>query len=283
MKLIDKTALITGGSRGFGLEVARHFEKEGARVILCGRDLPALQEAAKSLSSSLVFQCDIANPLDVQALRDFVFKEAGTLDILVNNAGVYGPIGPIENIDSQEWMRAFEINLFGLFHCCQAFIPHFKKQKYGKIINLSGGGATAPLPRFSSYAASKAAVVRLTETMAMELLEFGIDVNAIAPGSLNTRLLDQVLEAGPEQTGSVFYEKMLLQKEEGGAPLHRGAELCVYLASDESNGITGKLLAALWDPWETLHTRRELLQKTDIYNLRRIIPLDRGEKWGDRE
>src|SRR5205823_7175497 len=100
---------------------------------------------------------------------------------------------------------------------CRSAIPHFRKQKYGKIVNLSGGGATAPLPGISSYAASKAAVVRLTETLAHELQDAGVDVNAIAPGPLNTRLLDEVLAAGPDRVGQDFFEKSLKQRGEGGA------------------------------------------------------------------
>src|SRR6185436_20968340 len=111
---------------------------------------------------------------------------------------------------------------------------------------LSGGGATNPLPRISAYAASKAAVVRFAETLAEELRDAHVDVNAIAPGPLNTRLLDEVLTAGPEKVGAGFYERSLKQKEQGGAPLERGAELAVFLGSAASDGITGKLLSALW-------------------------------------
>ncbi|HEX5000045.1 MAG TPA: SDR family oxidoreductase, partial [Terriglobia bacterium] len=150
---------------------------------------------------------------------------------------------------------------------------------YGKIIQLSGGGATNPLPRISAYAASKAAVVRLAETLAEELRDSHVDVNAIAPGALNTRLLDEVLEAGPAKVGARFYERSLQQKREGGAPLYRGADLAVFLASAASDGITGKLLSAVWDPWERLAEHADELRSTDIYTLRRIVPKDRGATW----
>ena len=113
----------------------------------------------------------------------------------MNNAGVYGPKGPIEEIDWSEWVQAIQINLFGTVLMCRTIIPHFRSRGYGKIINLSGGGATNALPRLSAYAASKAAVVRMTDTLAEELKDANVDVNAIAPGALNTRLLDEVLEA----------------------------------------------------------------------------------------
>jgi NAD(P)-dependent dehydrogenase (short-subunit alcohol dehydrogenase family) len=202
------------------------------------------------------------------------------LSVLVNNAGVYGPKGPIESVSTEAWARAVEINLLGSVWMSAAVVPHFKKQRYGKIIQLSGGGATAPLPRLSAYAASKAAVVRFAETLAEELRHDGIDVNSIAPGALNTRLLDEVLEAGPERVGAEFYAKAQAQKKSGGAPLAKGAALAVFLASAASDGITGKLISAVWDAWETLAEHREELGENDVYTLRRIVPADRGLKWG---
>jgi 3-oxoacyl-[acyl-carrier protein] reductase len=136
------------------------------------------------------------------------------------------------------------------------------------------------MPFQSAYAASKAAVVRFGETLAEEVRPFGITVNAVAPGMLNTRLLDEVLAAGPEKVGQDYYDRAVEQKARGGAPIERAAELCVYLASAESGGISGKLIAAIWDPWETLDERASELQESDIYTLRRIVPADRGKSWG---
>jgi NAD(P)-dependent dehydrogenase (short-subunit alcohol dehydrogenase family) len=121
--------------------------------------------------------------------------------------------------------------------------------------------------------------VRLTETLAEECREYAIDINAVAPGALNTRLLDEVLESGPDAVGTAFYEKALKQKSNGGTPLELGAELCVYLASSASDGITGKLISAPWDPWRNLAQYREKLQDSDIYTLRRIVEKDRGMNW----
>ena len=207
----------------------------------------------------------------------------GDVNVLIANAGVYGTKGPIEEIDWQEWSDAIDINLKGTVLVTRSVIPHFKRKKSGKIIYLSGGGATKPLPYLSAYAASKAAVVRFCETVAEELVDFGIDVNAIAPGALNTRLLDEVIEAGPDKVGKKFYEQSVKQKERGGDSLSKGAELTVFLATKASDGITGKLISALWDPWKDLSGYLDDLKKTDIYTLRRIIPSDRGMAWGDVE
>jgi 3-oxoacyl-[acyl-carrier protein] reductase len=215
----------------------------------------------------------------VNALVAYTLQELGSLDALVLNAGVYGPMGDTESVSLDEWRRALDINLFGVLLPCRAVIPYFKKVARGKIVILSGGGATNPLPQISAYAASKAAVVRLMETLAVELQKYNVDVNAIAPGALATRLVDEVLAAGPEKVGAAFYEKNKVWKEKGAVPLELGANLAVYLASAESNGITGKLISAQWDPWQTLQEHREELAKSDIYCLRRIVPEDRGKKW----
>ena len=137
------------------------------------------------------------------------------------------------------------------------------------------------MPFISAYAASKAAIVRFAETLAEEVKDDGIDVNSIAPGALNTRLLDEVLEAGPQKVGKAFYKKALDQKKEGGVPLELGAELSVFLASELSDGITGKLISAVWDPWKTFPEHLDELKKTDIYTLRRIVPKERGMEWGE--
>ena len=123
---------------------------------------------------------------DVQAVVVKTIEELGGCHILVNNAGIYGPKGEIETVDWTEWVKAIQINVYGSILMCRALLPHFKAQGYGKVIQLSGGGATNPLPFISAYAVSKAAIVRFAETLAEEVRGTGIDVNAIAPGALNT-------------------------------------------------------------------------------------------------
>jgi NAD(P)-dependent dehydrogenase (short-subunit alcohol dehydrogenase family) len=287
MKLKNINALITGGSQGLGKAIAEHFLREGASVFICARSetdlLATRDELAKNFPSQKVLAkaCDVSNEAQVDELATLALREMGSLQALVLNAGIYGPMGPTESVNLDEWRRALEINLFGVLLPCRALIPYFKKAGGGKIIVISGGGATNPLPNISSYAASKAAVVRLAETLAEELRAFHVDVNAIAPGALKTRLVDQVLAAGPEKVGAEFFAKNKRWSEEGAVPLELGANLAVYLASAQSNGITGKLISAQWDPWEKLHEFNTDLTG-DIYTLRRIVPKDRGKKWGDK-
>jgi NAD(P)-dependent dehydrogenase (short-subunit alcohol dehydrogenase family) len=270
-----------------GLAIATAYVKAGAGVLICARESETLRQACRQLENVAApdqpvhcCEADVSNQRDIELVMALAGKVFHSLHILVNNAGVYGPKGAIEDVDWEEWVRALEINLLGSILMCRAVLPQFKSQRYGKIIQLSGGGATSPMPRISAYAASKAAVVRFAETLAEEVREYGIDVNSIAPGPLNTRLLDEVLAAGPEKVGRNFYEKSLKQKEQGGAPFEKGADLAVFLASSASDGITGKLLSAVWDPWEKLPEHAAALDETDIYTLRRIVPRDRGYDWG---
>jgi NAD(P)-dependent dehydrogenase (short-subunit alcohol dehydrogenase family) len=286
MTLDGRAAVVTGGSQGFGLAVARALVAAGADVLICARDGELLEKAAESLTAEagsgrrvLSATADVSRPEDAERVVRTAVDALGRLDVLVNNAGVYGPMGPVEDVDWGDWARTIEINLMGTVLPCRAALPHMKSAGRGKIINLSGGGATAPLPRMSAYAASKAAVVRFTETLAEEVRADGIDVNAVAPGALNTRLLDEVLAAGAAKVGEEFYRKSLKQKDDGGASLERGAALCAFLASAASDGLTGKLISAIWDPWDSLPAHVAELASSDVYTLRRIVPEDRGGGW----
>ncbi len=286
--LEGRAALITGGNRGLGLEIARTYLSEGADVFICARDGARLSAAADQLKaefpgrSIVTMSGDIGDVTDAGRLAAAATEAFPDLDILVNNAGVYGPLGLIEDVDWEEWIAAIRINLLGSVLMMRAVIPHFKARGYGKIVQLSGGGATNPMPRASAYAASKAAIVRMVETVAEEVRDHNIDVNSIAPGALNTGMLDEVLEAGPEVVGQAFYDRSIKQKETGGAGLERGAALALFLASRASDGITGRLISALWDAYDLWPERLEELKASDAYTLRRIVGRDRGLDWGDR-
>jgi NAD(P)-dependent dehydrogenase (short-subunit alcohol dehydrogenase family) len=286
--LEGRAALVTGGSHGLGLMIAEAFMTAGASVVITGRSADALETAERCLAERagvgqrvLTHSGDVSRPADVEKMVALGVAAFPQLDIVVNNAGIYGPKGPIELVDWAEWVRAIEINLLGSVLVARAVLPHLKRRGYGKLIQLSGGGATAPLPNLSAYAASKAAIVRFMETLAEEVRPDRIDVNAIAPGALNTRLLDEVIAAGPERVGAAFYARALEQQASGGTPLEHGANLAVYLASTRSDGITGRLISAVWDPWATLEQHADVLAGSDVYTLRRIVPADRGLDLGD--
>jgi NAD(P)-dependent dehydrogenase (short-subunit alcohol dehydrogenase family) len=285
MKLSNYNAIITGANQGLGLTIAEEFIKEGASISICARDSDKLKSAVEYLKKIaspeqkiLSMRADVSVEEDVKSLIDYSINSLGKIDIVVNNAGIYGPKGLLEEVDSAEWKKTFEVNLFGTFYMCKHIIKHMKENNYGKIINVSGGGSGA-LPTINAYVTSKAGIIKFTETIAKEYEQYNIGINAIAPGALNTRLLDEVLKAGPEVVDKDFYEKSLKQKKDGGVSLQKGADLCVFLASPESDGITGKIISAVWDPWSEFKTHIQDIKNTDIYTFRRIVPKDRNMNW----
>jgi len=271
--LESRVSVITGGSRGIGKAIARAFLSEGSACVLAARDAGALDVTVREMSEIgprlLGVSADVASEADVGRLVERALSEFGRIDALVNCAGVYGPIGPSAEVGPGAWWDTLRTNLLGTFLATRFVLPQMLRQGRGKIINLAGGGASSPLPRFSAYAASKAAVVRLTETLAEELKGSGIDVNAVAPGAVNTRLLDQVLEAG-DAAGDQFLDSARRQREEGGTPPEKAAELAVFLASDKSNGLTGRLISAVWDEWPEMALRIPEIMASDLYTLRRV-------------
>jgi NAD(P)-dependent dehydrogenase (short-subunit alcohol dehydrogenase family) len=259
---------------GIGKAIATAFAEEGANLVLVARNRESLEmtkEDLKGITSNVeIFPADVSKENQVKNMVKFTLEQFHTVDALVNCAGIYGPIGLAVDVDSQRWLDAIHINLFGTFLCIKEVLPIMMEKQKGKVINFSGGGGTFPFPRFSAYGISKVAVVRLTETLAEEVKEYNIDINAVAPGPVNTRLVDQVLEAG-ERAGKEFLSKAIKQKEEGGVPPEKIARLVVFLASEESNGLTGRLISAVWDDWPWTAKQIEEIMKTDLYTLRRIV------------
>lgn len=282
LKLMGKVALVTGGSQGLGFNIAQRFVAEGASVVICARSSTDLKNAENQLVADLgeeqqllALLCDVSSTAEVDRMFQQLVDQFGTLDIVVSNAGIYGPLGPIDEVNWDEWLQAIAINLSGAAYVLRKSVIIMKPQGFGKIIQLSGGGATQPHPFANSYAASKAAIVRLAETIAEELKGMGIEINSIAPGALNTRLFEQILEAGPELVGRSFYDRTLKQKETGGAGFDDAVDLAVFLASAASDGISGKLISAVWDKWVEFPSQIDALASSDVFTLRRITEQER--------
>jgi NAD(P)-dependent dehydrogenase (short-subunit alcohol dehydrogenase family) len=282
MILKNRITIITGGSGGIGSAIAMAFAREGASLVLASRTESELAKTERELinnqSQVEIYQADVSRENDVQGLVNFTLKRFGNIDVLVNCAGIQGPIGPITDIDAREWFEAIKINLYGTFLCIQAVLPIMMKNNSGKILNFSGGGAVSPRPRFSAYGTSKAGVVRLTETLAGEYKDYNISFHAIAPGAVNTKMLEQVLAAG-ERAGKVELSKALKQKREGGVPPPQVAELAVFLASAKSDGLSGRLISLPWDNWSQIPQHLPEIMSSDVFAMRRIIPQDRGYGW----
>jgi len=274
LKLKDRVAIVTGAGRGIGKAIALTYAREGADIIAVSRITSEVEETASQARSlgrhALALTVDVSRIEDVKNMVEETLQEFGKIDILVNNAGILGPIGLLVGNDVRLWMETVNVNLIGMFLCCKAVLPHMMKRRNGKIINLSGGGAAYPKPRFSAYACSKAAVVRLTETLAEEVKEYNIQVNAIAPGSVKTRMLEQVIAAG-EAAGEMALADARNVLEDDATNMEPVMGLAVFLASTESDGLTGRLISAVWDDWRCLSRERirEIMSR-GFYTLGRI-------------
>jgi NAD(P)-dependent dehydrogenase (short-subunit alcohol dehydrogenase family) len=268
-------AVITGGGRGIGEAVALAFAGEGATVVLAARTASELAQVGAKVRAAggiaMTVPTDVSSPADVSRLMQGTVDVYGRVDVLVNAAGIIGPVGPLWEADPEAWKRAVEVNLYGTFLCCRAVLPHMVERRRGKIINFSGGGAASPLPRMAAYGASKAAVVRLTETLSEEVKPYNIEVNAIAAGLVNTRLLDDLL-AAEERAGDQFARvRRLRDTGEGGVPAELPAALVLWLASDASQGLTGKLISAPYDDWRGWNTGQiSALKASPWFTLRRL-------------
>jgi len=252
-ELTGQSALVTGAGRGIGRAVATALAAAGADVVLVARSVKDLEETSRQVNAlgrqALAVTADVTQRGEVDNAVSQGIHQFGKIDVLVNCAGRQGPIGPLWENDAEDWARTIEVNLMGTVYCMQAVLPGMIARRRGKIINFSGGGAAGPRPSFTSYGASKAAVVRLTETLAEELRAYNIQVNAVAPGAVNTRMLDELLAAGPRAGEELAAAEK--RKAQGGTPAEVGAELVVFLASEAADGLTGKLINAVHDGWRT--------------------------------
>ncbi len=282
MKLKDKIVVIIGATGVIGESVVKKYSEEGARLIVVGRSEDKLKEIEVKYSDSVVQRetGDIASVEDIKRLRDNISKTHNHIDVLVVAAGIYGEISGLEESDPLEWSRAIEVNLLGPVWTVNLLLPLIKKSKNGKIILFAGGGE-GPLPNFSSYVSSKAGLLRFVETASAEIKDFNIEINALSPGLVNSGFVKDIIKAGPEKAGKEKYEESLKQIKENKDVVSpdRAAGLVVFLGSDESDGITGKYFSAIWDNWEDMAQHKDEIMNSDIYNIRRIKPKDRGYGW----
>jgi NAD(P)-dependent dehydrogenase (short-subunit alcohol dehydrogenase family) len=274
MKLAGEVAIVTGGSRGIGLAIARALGAEGARVAIASRTIGELEKARESLEmeriEAWVRPTDVAREKEVATLVDEVLRHWGRIDLLVNNAGTIGAIGRLDESELSAWKAAIEVNLYGTMHACRGVLPHMRARGSGKIVNLAGGGVGGPsvAPRMSAYAASKAAIAQFTEALAREVATDGIQVNAVAPGAVVTEMTSAILAAGADRAGSQLYESTLQHHKHGGERPELAARLVVWLASKESGVLTGKLLSAKWDDVGSIDV--DAANRSSQYTLRRI-------------
>lgn len=272
-------SIVTGASRGLGAAIATELHRRGVNLLLVARCADSLEERRRELlalgsSAATIHTCaaDLVDPRSPGRIIEEARRQWSRLDALVNNAAIQGPIGNLWDNDWGEWNRAIQVNLLAPVALCRLAVPWMRESGGGSIVNLSGGGATGPRPRFTAYATAKAGLVRFSETLARETAASGIRVNSVAPGAMDTRMLDEVLAAGPDSTGEEEYARAVERRAKGGAAPKQAAELIALLVSPESSGITGRLLSAVWDPWRELPAKAGEIRDTDLYTLRRVVP-----------
>jgi 3-oxoacyl-[acyl-carrier protein] reductase len=265
VQLKAKVCLVAGASGAIGGAVARRFYEEGAQLAVgyLSRE-PSLED-----KKILRFPLNIRDWSAVQKRVEEVERQFTGIDVLVNCTGVLGPVGPVSETEAEAWVDAVETNLIGSFNLTRAVLPSMLKRQSGKIIHFSGGGAAYARPFFTAYGASKAALVRFTESLAEELRGTNVDVNTIAPGPVNSRMWDQMRAAG-SAAGERTREEIRKMEQDGGVSPDRAASLAVFLASERSNGLTGRLISAVHDPWEGFERRIPAIMNSEAGTLRRV-------------
>jgi NAD(P)-dependent dehydrogenase (short-subunit alcohol dehydrogenase family) len=273
MELESKVCLIAGASGALGSAVAQAFAREGARLAITYHSRPPEdllgKLAASRLTSIASFALDVSRRHDVQQVVSAVQGQFGRIDVVVNCTGTYGPIGPTHSVDAEQWADAIQTNLIGAFHLVHAVLPGMLAQRSGSIINFSGGGAAYGRPYFTAYGASKAALVRFTESVAAEVSESNVRLNAIAPGAVKSRMWEELRKAGAA-AGPRALKELEEMDAQGGAGPERAAALAVFLASDRSKDISGRLISAVHDDWENLERDLPKLLQSEAWTLRRV-------------
>ncbi|MCL4850012.1 MAG: SDR family oxidoreductase [Bryobacteraceae bacterium] len=268
--LKDKAVLITGAGRGIGKRLALGFAAHGARVGLLARSKPELDlvnlEIEHAGGVALRIRADVRDLEQMTAAVERVKTHFGGVHVLICAAAIQGPIGPFLENPVKQWTETVETNLIGVMNSCRAVLPRMIERRSGKIIVLSGGGATKPRPFFSAYAASKAAVVRFIETLAEEVREHNIQVNSMSPGGTYTHMTDEILRAG-DSAGWKDRDDAVKVRLTGGVGPEQQLALAIFLASEKSNHISGKLIHVS-DNWKKLESSGV---EPDLFTLRRLL------------
>lgn len=265
-----KSVLITGAGRGIGKRLAMGFAEAGARVGLLARSQAELDlaklEIEQAGGNALRIRADVRDLEQMAAAVDRMRVVFGGLDVLIAAAGVPGPIGPLLTTKPKAWAEAIEVNLIGVANTCRAALPPMIEKRSGKVILIAGAGASYSRPNFTAYSASKAALVRFGECLADEVRDSNVQVNSMIPGGSYTYMTDEILQAGEEKAGRREIEEAQQIRLTGGESPDRQTHLALFLASERSNHISGKLIHVN-DDWKRLEQDN---MRAELYTLRRV-------------
>jgi 2-dehydro-3-deoxy-L-rhamnonate dehydrogenase (NAD+) len=229
---VERVAIVTGAARGIGAAIASRLAADGLRVVAADVDRPAAERHAATLAGGLALGVDVSDPASVRSMVQAVVQRFERIDVLVNNAGVTGPAAALADYPDEEWQRVLSVDLYGVFNCCKAVVPHMLANTSGRIVNIASIAGKEGNPNMCAYSAAKAGVIGLTKSLGKELASSGVLVNCVTPAVIETELLRELT---PE---AVQY---MLQRVPMGRPgqLEEVAALVAWLASEECSFSTG--------------------------------------------
>jgi NAD(P)-dependent dehydrogenase (short-subunit alcohol dehydrogenase family) len=251
LHLANKTAIVTGGSKGIGKGIAESLAAEECNLVICARHEDELNQAADNLRDSgakaLAVTADLTKDADIQKLVDAAVEKFGSIDILINNAGTVGQHGTFEETSVEEWKNLFELNLFAVVKLTQKVLPYMKKQRWGRIINISSENGTQPYPDMIHYNASKAALTNFSKALSKQYASEGILVNTVSPAFIQTPLVDKMMEESAKKQGISKKEmiQQFLDEKRPHIELKRPGKveevgpLVAFLCSDKASFIVG--------------------------------------------
>ena len=282
---MSKAIVMTGASSGIGATLTKAFAKDGHRLFVCARRPERLAEVAEGLPSVFYARCDVGSEREVEHFFAQVRERTPSVDVLIHCAAVMGPIGLVTEIDGDEWLAALKTDLFGAFLVTKHVVPLMTPERRPRILLLSGGGAFDPMPNLTAYGVAKAGIIRLAESLAVELAPRNIAVNVFAPGFVATDIFDTLLAAGPERGGEVYKIVVKLLGEWGDQDIELPLACARFLISDASAALTGKTISARHDPWDQPEFSECLpeIVRSRIYATQRTNPEHlKGQPFADK-